>query len=242
MTDRRNFFEKLGRSLKLEDEQYPQADLAQQDYFAPSENEAEEVEETPEEVEVEYAPQEAPMDPPAPTEEPLAPAEEPLAPAEEPDEPDTMSPDEITASLASVTLARKRVAPKAAPRRVAPRAVKKPAVTKNGVEGRLTIDVYETETEIVVKSTVAGVDPADLDINITPDSISIRGSRTQEEKVTSDSYFYQECFWGAFSRSVILPTEIDPDRAKASLKKGVLTIRLPKLSRSEERKLVIDSD
>jgi len=241
MTDRRNFFEKLGRSLKLEDEQYPQANLAEQDYFAPAATEEEP--ETPEEVEEEYTPQEeVPVETPAPIEEPLTPAEEPFAPAEEPDEPDTISPDEISASLASVTLARKRVAEKPLPRRAAPRAVKKPVVTKNGVEGRLTIDVYETEQDIVVKSTVAGVDPADLDINITPDSISIRGSRTQEEKISSDSYFYQECFWGAFSRSVILPTEIDPDRAKASLKKGVLTIRLPKLSRSEERKLVIDAD
>jgi HSP20 family molecular chaperone IbpA len=236
MTDRRNFFEKLGRSLQLEDEQYPEANLTEQDFLK-----AQEVTEEPQEtLEPEQEPQYAPQELPA--EEPLMPAEVPMAPIEEPDEP-VLSPDEVTTSLASVSVARKRVAPKAPARRVAPRAVaKKPATSKNGVEGRLTIDVYETDTEIVVKSTVAGVDPSELDINITPDSISIRGSRTQEEKVSSDSYFYQECFWGAFSRSVILPTEIDPDHAKASLKKGVLTIRLPKLSRSEERKLVIDSE
>jgi len=236
MTDRRNFFEKLGRSLQLEDEQYPEATLTEQDFLKAQEV-AEEPQETPRpEQGPQYAPQELPA------EEPLMPAEVPMAPVEEPDEP-VLSPNEVTTSLASVTLARKRVAPKTPARRVAPRVAKKPATaSKNGVEGRLTIDVYETDTEIVVKSTVAGVDPSELDINITPHSISIRGSRVQEEKISSDSYFYQECFWGAFSRSVILPTEIDPDRAKASLKKGVLTIRLPKLSRSEERKLVIDSE
>lgn len=235
MTDRRNFFEKLGRSLQLEDEQYPEANLTEQDFVKAQEREEQEVPAM--EPQPQYAPQEVPA------QEPMIPAEEPLAPYEEQEEP-LINPDEVSASLASVTVARKRVAPKAPVRRAAtPRVAKKtPVAAKNGVEGRLTIDVYETDSEIVVKSTVAGVDPSDLDINITPDSISIRGSRTQEEKVSSDSYFYQECFWGAFSRSVILPTEIDPDRAKASLKKGVLTIRLPKISRSEERKLVIDSD
>ena len=231
MNDRRNFFEKLGRSLKLEDEQYPQVDLTEQDFLnqdeeaLPAQPEEEVVQEQP-------APQQ-----PLPAEEPIAPTEETM-PQEE--EEVTPQDDTAAASLASMSLARKRVAEKA-PARKAPVRKSKQSV-RTGTEGRLTIDVYETDKEIVIKSTVAGVDPSELDINITPDSISIRGERTQEENVSSDSYFYQECFWGSFSRSIILPTEIDPDKAKASLKKGVLTIRLPKLSRSEERKLVIDAE
>lgn len=229
MNDRRNFFEKLGRSLKLEDEQYPQVDLTEQDFL----NQDEEAMLQEEEVVGENpAPQQ-----PAPAEEPLAPTEETM-----PQEEEAPATEEgtVSASLASMSLARKRVAEKA-PARKTPARKSKPSV-RTGTEGRLTIDVYETDKDIVIKSTVAGVDPSELDINITPDSISIRGERTQEENVSSDSYFYQECFWGSFSRSIILPTEIDPDKAKASLKKGVLTIRLPKLSRSEERKLVIDAE
>lgn len=229
MNDRRNFFEKLGRSLKLEDEQYPQVDLTEQDFLNQDEEAMPQEEEV---VEENPAPQQ-----PAPAEEPLAPTEETL-PQEE--EAPVTEEGTVSASLASMSLARKRVAEKA-PARKTPARKSKPSV-RTGTEGRLTIDVYETDKDIVIKSTVAGVDPSELDINITPDSISIRGERTQEENVSSDSYFYQECFWGSFSRSIILPTEIDPDKAKASLKKGVLTIRLPKLSRSEERKLVIDAE
>ena len=231
MNDRRNFFEKLGRSLKLEDEQYPQVDLTEQDFLNRDE-EALPAQPEEEVVQEQSAPQQ-----PLPAEEPIAPTEETM-PQEE--EEVTPQDDTVAASLASMSLARKRVAEKA-PARKAPVRKSKQSV-RTGTEGRLTIDVYETDKEIVIKSTVAGVDPSELDINITPDSISIRGERTQEENVSSDSYFYQECFWGSFSRSIILPTEIDPDKAKASLKKGVLTIRLPKLSRSEERKLVIDAE
>ncbi|OGZ62128.1 MAG: hypothetical protein A2932_02175 [Candidatus Spechtbacteria bacterium RIFCSPLOWO2_01_FULL_46_10] len=106
-------------------------------------------------------------------------------------------------------------------------------------EGQLTIDVYDKGDEIVVQSTIAGVNAADLDINITPDSITIRGKRAQEEVVREKDYYYQELYWGAFSRSVILPTEINPDKANAALKNGVLTIRLPKLTKSQQKKLTV---
>ncbi|MDX1608147.1 MAG: Hsp20/alpha crystallin family protein [Candidatus Spechtbacterales bacterium] len=106
-------------------------------------------------------------------------------------------------------------------------------------EGRLTIDVYETDNEIVIKSTIAGVEPEDLDINITSDSVTIRGKRQKDEEISTENYFYQECYWGAFSRSVILPTEIDADKADATIKNGVLTIKLPKLSKTQQKKLKV---
>lgn len=115
----------------------------------------------------------------------------------------------------------------------------------NGIteaEGKLTIDVYQTPTEIVVESAVAGVKPEDLDINVSSDSITIKGERRHEEKVSEDNYFYQECYWGKFSRSVILPEEVDPDGAKVNFKNGVLTVKLPKLSRKKTKKLKVNME
>jgi len=106
-------------------------------------------------------------------------------------------------------------------------------------EGQLTIDVYQTPTEIVIASTIAGARSEDLSIDITGESVSIHGARHRSEKISDDDFFYQECYWGRFSRSVILPEEIDPDQAKASLKDGVLTIRLPKLNRVKNRRVKI---
>lgn len=109
-------------------------------------------------------------------------------------------------------------------------------------EGQLTVDVYQTPTEIVIQSTVAGVAPEDLDISITNESVTIRGKREKSEKVKEDEYFYQECYWGRFSRTIILPQEIDAERANAGMKNGVLTIRLPKLDREKTKKLKIKTE
>ncbi|MDP3947101.1 MAG: Hsp20/alpha crystallin family protein [bacterium] len=106
-------------------------------------------------------------------------------------------------------------------------------------EGQLTIDVYQTPDEIIIESTIAGVKPEDLDINITSEAVTIRGERKREKKVREDDYFYQECYWGKFSRSIILPQEIDPDKSVANLKNGIMTIRLPKLNRQKGRNLKV---
>ncbi len=109
-------------------------------------------------------------------------------------------------------------------------------------EGQLAVDVYQTPTEIVIQSTVAGVDPENLDIAITNESVTVRGRRERFERVKDDDYFYQECYWGRFARSVILPQEVDPEKAVASLKNGVLSIRLPKLNREKVKKLRVNLD
>jgi len=107
-------------------------------------------------------------------------------------------------------------------------------------EGQLTIDVYQTPHEIVVESAIAGVDPEkDLDINITADSITIRGRRRRDHQVKAEDYFYQECYWGRFSRSVILPQEIDSENAYASFKNGVLSVHLPKFVKQRTRKIKV---
>lgn len=104
-------------------------------------------------------------------------------------------------------------------------------------EGQLTVDVYQTPTEIVVESAIAGVKPDDIDINVMPDSISIRGSRHREQKAGNEDYLYQECYWGRFARSIILPQEVDPENADVTFRNGILTVRLPKANRKKSRKL-----
>jgi HSP20 family protein len=113
---------------------------------------------------------------------------------------------------------------------------------RNESEGWLTIDVYQTPHEIVVESAVAGVDPDALDITATPDSLAIKGERQRRKEVRDDDYLYQECYWGKFSRSVILPQEVDPENATVSFKNGILTVRLPKVNRKKTHKLKVSSD
>ncbi|MFH0969073.1 MAG: Hsp20/alpha crystallin family protein [Patescibacteria group bacterium] len=107
------------------------------------------------------------------------------------------------------------------------------------IEGQLTIDVYQTDNDIVIKSTIAGVKPEDLDVAINNDMVTIRGERKNEEMVGSENYYYQECYWGSFSRSVVLPVDIIAEKAEASLKNGILTIRLPKADVNKIKKIQV---
>ncbi|MBZ9578313.1 Hsp20/alpha crystallin family protein [Patescibacteria group bacterium] len=106
-------------------------------------------------------------------------------------------------------------------------------------EGQLAIDVYQNEKELVIQSTIAGIKPEDLDIFIEGDRVSIKGKREKPIEEGERNYFYQECYWGAFSREIILPVEVDPSRAEASFKEGILTIRIPKIEREKKRKIEV---
>lgn len=106
-------------------------------------------------------------------------------------------------------------------------------------EGQLAIDVYQTEDEIIIKSTIAGVKPEDIDVTIDNDMVTIKGERKHEENVSKDNYFYQECYWGAFSRSVILPCDIETDKVAAEIRNGILTVHLPKVNKSKTKKISV---
>ena len=106
-------------------------------------------------------------------------------------------------------------------------------------EGELAVDVYQTEGEVVIQSTIAGVSPDDLDINIENDVVMISGTRNNPNPEEEKNYFYQECYWGPFSRQIILPEEVDINRIEASLKDGIFTLRLPKMERQKVRKIKI---
>ncbi|OGN31898.1 MAG: hypothetical protein A3I32_02090 [Candidatus Yanofskybacteria bacterium RIFCSPLOWO2_02_FULL_45_10] len=96
-------------------------------------------------------------------------------------------------------------------------------------EAQLTVDVYQSANDVVVRSAIAGVEAKDLDITIARDMVTIRGQRRSSETIRTTDFYHKELYWGAFSRSIILPCDIDVERARASIKNGVLTIRLPKL-------------
>ena len=106
-------------------------------------------------------------------------------------------------------------------------------------EGQLSIDVFQTSADIVIKSTIAGVKPEDLDIAITNDMVTIRGRRESDDSLAKDDYFYQECYWGPFSRSIILPVDVQTDKSLATLKNGVLTIKLPKSEKIKTKKILL---
>jgi HSP20 family protein len=96
------------------------------------------------------------------------------------------------------------------------------------IEGQLSIDVYQDGEKIIVKSTIAGTKPEDLKISLHHDLLTIKGSRTAGQDIKDENYLYRECYWGSFSRSIILPTEVDNKRVEAELENGVLTITLYK--------------
>ncbi len=106
-------------------------------------------------------------------------------------------------------------------------------------EGQLTIDVYQTDDDVIIKSTIAGVKPEDLDVSINNDMVTIKGERKQDEEISAENYYYQECYWGPFSRSVILPVEIVSDKAEAIMKNGILTLKLPKADTTKTKKIQV---
>ncbi len=106
-------------------------------------------------------------------------------------------------------------------------------------DGELTVDIYDGGDAIVIQSTVAGVKPEDLDISIMDDTITVKGKRAHTEEVRESNYYYKELFWGTFTRSIILPQEVDEEGIQATLKNGLLTIRLPKKRQGRVQKINI---
>ena len=106
-------------------------------------------------------------------------------------------------------------------------------------EGELSIDVFQTQNEIIIKTMVAGVKPEDLDVSISRDMVTIKGKREGERSVADDDYFHRELYWGTFSRTIVLPQEIDVDLAEAIEKHGLLIIKLPKLNKHRQAKLKV---
>jgi len=109
-----------------------------------------------------------------------------------------------------------------------------------GEEGELTVDVYQTDKDLVIQSVIAGITPENLDISIENDMVVIRGNREKPTEKEKRNYFFQECYWGSFSRELVLPEEVDNSRIQASLKNGILTIKIPKIERGKKKKINVE--
>jgi HSP20 family protein len=107
-------------------------------------------------------------------------------------------------------------------------------------EGELAVDMYQTNEELVILSAIAGVKPEDLSLYLEGDILFIEGERKKPAEEAGD-YFLQECYWGKFSRKIVLPVEINPEKISATFKDGILTIRLQKISKERRRKISIKS-
>ncbi len=105
--------------------------------------------------------------------------------------------------------------------------------------GELAVDVYQTPDAIVIKAFIAGVQPNTVDISLTREMVTISGARQDEKEVDEEHYFQRELYWGSFSRTILLPEEVDVDLAEASERHGILMIRLPKINKKREMKLKI---
>ncbi len=104
-------------------------------------------------------------------------------------------------------------------------------------DGQLPVDVHQTASDIIIRAFVAGVRPDELSISISRDMVEIGGSRMEREQTSGPDYFTRELFWGSFSRTIMLPQEIDVEASSASAKDGLLTIILPKLDKARQTKL-----
>jgi HSP20 family protein len=112
--------------------------------------------------------------------------------------------------------------------------------TRNG-EGELAVDIYQTDKEIIIQTMPAGVRSDDLNITITPDTIIISGKREAPQGIAPSDYMLQELYWGSFSRTIVLPEEVEPNEAEAIEKHGLLVIRLPKIDKQKRHKLKVKS-
>jgi HSP20 family protein len=106
-------------------------------------------------------------------------------------------------------------------------------------EMELAVDVYQTPTDIIVQTMVAGVRPDDLELTIARDMITIRGKREEMRNIDEDNYFTKELYWGSFSRTILLPQEIEPEEAEATEKQGLLTIVLQKIDKDKKTSIKV---
>lgn len=110
---------------------------------------------------------------------------------------------------------------------------------EEAVPGQLAVDVYETKEKLVVKARTAGVNKNELDVSISDNTLSIRGTLNAGYEDDVENYHLQECYWGEFSRSLVLPIPVKEDEIEAVLKDGVLTISFTKVKQDSVKKIQI---
>jgi len=108
-------------------------------------------------------------------------------------------------------------------------------------EAELSVDVYQTPTDIVIQAMVAGVKPDDLELSIARDTITIRGEREENRNIDEDNYFAKELYWGKFSRTFPLPVEVEPEDVDATERHGLVTIKIKKVDKEKKNTVKVKS-
>jgi HSP20 family protein len=108
-------------------------------------------------------------------------------------------------------------------------------------EAELSIDVYQTPTDIIIQTMVAGVKPEDLEISISRDTATIRGEREESRTIDEDNYFTKELYWGKFSRTISLPAEVEPEEVEATERHGLLTVKIKKVDKEKKSNIKVKS-
>ncbi|HSX29898.1 MAG TPA: Hsp20/alpha crystallin family protein [Candidatus Saccharimonadales bacterium] len=149
-----------------------------------------------------------------------------------------MEEDELTAAFLGDddTVAAQPVEPAASPNQA---AASDDWDESEDLPGQLAVDVYETREKLVVKARTAGVNKSDLDVSISDNTLSIRGTLSAGNEDDVENYFVQECYWGEFSRSIALPVPVKEEEIEAMLKDGVLTISFAKVKQDTVKKIQV---
>lgn len=108
-------------------------------------------------------------------------------------------------------------------------------------EGELAVDVLETESDLIVLAPMAGTKSEDIFLHLHNDVLTIRARRSPPLS-ESAKYFFEECYWGKFSRTIVLPVEVKGDFATSEYKNGVLSIKIPKATKRESIPILVVED
>lgn len=114
-------------------------------------------------------------------------------------------------------------------------------IEEENEEAELSIDLYQTPTDVVIQTMVAGIKPEDLDLSIARDIISISGKREENRNIDEENYFAKELYWGKFSRVISLPVEVEPEEVEATEKHGLITIKIKKVDKEKKNTVKVRS-
>jgi HSP20 family protein len=114
-------------------------------------------------------------------------------------------------------------------------------IEEENEEAELSVDVYQTPTDIVVQTMIAGVKPEDLELSIARDIITISGKREENRNIDEENYFTKELYWGKFSRTISLPLEVEPEEVEATEKHGLVTIKIKKVDKEKKNTIKVRS-
>jgi len=114
-------------------------------------------------------------------------------------------------------------------------------IEEENEEAELSVDVFQTPTDIIIQTMVAGVKPEDLELSIARDTITIRGEREEQRTIDEDNFFTKELYWGKFSRTISLPVEVEPEEVEATEKHGLLTVKIKKVDKEKKNSVKVRS-